>query len=94
VTANLSNLNTEKHDKSWLSCFSVFCWLIDVFAGPTAWRRYGRRMSPSSLPDGTEMLSAPERDLIRRGFCVRFGIPPRLADGFLLRVWRSGPLAG
>jgi hypothetical protein len=51
-------------------------------------------MSPSSLPDGTETLSAPERDLIRRGFCVRFDIPSRLADSFLLRVWRSGLLAG
>jgi hypothetical protein len=27
-------------------------------------------------------------------FCVRFGSPPRLADGIHLRVWRSGPLAG
>jgi hypothetical protein len=25
---------------------------------------------------------------------VRFGTPPRPADGMLLRVWRSGPLAG
>jgi hypothetical protein len=32
--------------------------------------------------------------LRRNGICVRFGTPPRLADGILLRIWRSGPLAG
>jgi hypothetical protein len=37
---------------------------------------------------------AAERDLLRREFCVRFGSPPRLADGIHLRVWRTGPLAG
>jgi hypothetical protein len=52
-------------------------------------------MSPVSPPDGRPaMLSAPQRDLVRRAFCGRFGTPPRLADGILLRVWRSGPLAG
>lgn len=40
------------------------------------------------------MLAAAERDLIRRELCVRFGRPPRLAEGIFLRVWRSGPLAG
>jgi hypothetical protein len=35
-----------------------------------------------------------ERDLLRRAFYVRFGSPPRLADGIHLRVWRTGPLAG
>jgi hypothetical protein len=42
----------------------------------------------------SELLTAAERDLLRREFCVRFGSPPRLADGIHLRVWRSGPLAG
>jgi hypothetical protein len=52
-------------------------------------------MSPAHLADGrTELLSTAERDLIRREFCVRFGTPPRLADGILLRIWRSGPLTG
>ncbi|MFC7556434.1 hypothetical protein ACFQU7_35675 [Pseudoroseomonas wenyumeiae] len=40
------------------------------------------------------MLTAAERDLLRREFCVRFGSPPRLAAGVHLRVWRTGPLAG
>jgi hypothetical protein len=40
------------------------------------------------------MLTAAERDLIRRELGVRFGSPPRLAEGIFLRVWRSGPLAG
>jgi hypothetical protein len=44
--------------------------------------------------DPSELLTAAERDLLRREFCVRFGSPPRLADGIHLRVWRSGPLAG
>jgi hypothetical protein len=42
----------------------------------------------------SELLTAAERDLLRRALCVRFGSPPRLADGIHLRVWRSGPLAG
>ncbi|WP_147426154.1 hypothetical protein [Teichococcus wenyumeiae] len=40
------------------------------------------------------MLTAAERELLRRELCVRFGTPPRLADGIFLRVWRSGPLVG
>ena len=35
-----------------------------------------------------------ERDLIRREFCKHFGSYPTLADGMLLRTWRSGPKAG
>jgi hypothetical protein len=50
--------------------------------------------SPSTSDRSTEMLAAAERDLIRRELCVRFGRPPRLAEGIFLRVWRSGPLAG
>ena len=34
-----------------------------------------------------------ERDLIRREFCKHFGSYPMLADGMLLRTWRSGPKA-
>lgn len=41
-----------------------------------------------------EVLTAPERDLLRRELCVRFGTPPKVADGIFLRVWCSGPLAG
>jgi hypothetical protein len=40
------------------------------------------------------VLTTAERDLLRRAFYVRFGSPPRLADGIHLRVWCSGPLAG
>ncbi|RMI16931.1 hypothetical protein EBE87_24750 [Pseudoroseomonas wenyumeiae] len=52
-------------------------------------------MTPSPVPtDTSAVLTAAERDLLRREFCVRFGSPPRLADGIHLRVWRTGPLAG
>ena len=34
-----------------------------------------------------------ERDLIRREFCKHFSSYPALADGMLLRTWRSGPKA-
>jgi hypothetical protein len=40
------------------------------------------------------LFTAPERDLIRHEFYVRFGQAPRLADGILLRTWRGGPQAG
>jgi hypothetical protein len=39
-------------------------------------------------------FTAQERDLIRRELCKHFGQAPRVADGFLLRIWRSGPQAG
>jgi hypothetical protein len=52
-------------------------------------------MSHLSASDHSHgMLTAAERDLLRRDLCVRFGTPPKLADGIFLRVWRSGPLAG
>jgi S-adenosylmethionine:diacylglycerol 3-amino-3-carboxypropyl transferase len=52
-------------------------------------------MTHAPLPASpSELLTAAERDLIRREFCVRFGCPPRLADGVHLRVWRTGLLAG
>jgi hypothetical protein len=51
---------------------------------------------PASPPASraAELLTAPERDLLRRELRVRFGTPPKLADGLFLRVWRGGPLAG
>ena len=39
-------------------------------------------------------FSAAERALLRVEFMVRFGQPPRLADGIWLRSWRGGPQAG
>ncbi|TCZ61160.1 hypothetical protein [Roseicella aquatilis] len=39
-------------------------------------------------------LTPPERELIRREFCRRFGQDPALADGIFLRLWRTGPRAG
>jgi len=47
-----------------------------------------RREHPAS-PFG-----AAERELIRREMGVRFGQPPRLADGLFLRTWRGGPHKG
>jgi hypothetical protein len=47
-------------------------------------------MSDSSrLPSPT--FDARERDFIRREFGVHFSQPSYLADGILLRSWRSGP---
>jgi hypothetical protein len=45
--------------------------------------------SPSDLPSGP--FDAREREFIRREFGVHFGQPSYLADGILLRTWRSGP---
>jgi hypothetical protein len=39
------------------------------------------------------LFTPTERDLIRREFCKHFGSYPKLADGMLLRTWRSGPKA-
>lgn len=56
---------------------------------------YGDRMTRAPIPaSSSEVLTAVERNLIRHEFHVRFGSPPRLADGIHLRVWRTGPLAG
>src|SRR5215472_2094292 len=42
--------------------------------------------NPSSCP-----FDAREREFLRREFGVHFGQPSYLADGILLRTWRSGP---
>jgi hypothetical protein len=39
-------------------------------------------------------FNAQEREYIRRELDLFFGILPSVADGFQLRTWRSGPLAG
>lgn len=39
-------------------------------------------------------FNAQERDYIRRELDLFFGTLPSVADGFQLRTWRSGPLAG
>lgn len=39
-------------------------------------------------------FSAQEREYIRRELDMFFGTLPSVADGFLLRTWRGGPLAG
>jgi hypothetical protein len=46
-------------------------------------------MSSQSLPSCP--FDAREREFIRREFGVHFGQPSYLADGILLRTWRSGP---
>jgi hypothetical protein len=47
------------------------------------------------MSDQSELPSCPfdarEREFIRREFGVHFGQPSYLADGILLRTWRSGP---
>lgn len=39
-------------------------------------------------------LTAKERALIRNEFMIRFGTPPRLADGILVKRWVTGPNRG
>ena len=39
-------------------------------------------------------FTAEERELIRREMGVRFGQPPRVADGLFLRAWRGGERRG
>jgi hypothetical protein len=46
-------------------------------------------MDQSYLP--SPPFDARERDFIRREFGVHFSQPSYLADGILLRTWRSGP---
>jgi hypothetical protein len=48
-----------------------------------------RHATPEPSP-----FTPQERDLIRRELCQHFGQDPRVADGLLLRTWRSGPQAG
>jgi len=58
---------------------------------PPAW--YARAMSKprNEIAGG---LTAGERDYIRRELDMFFSTLPRVADGFQLRTWRGGPLAG
>ena len=46
-------------------------------------------ISPSGPPSCP--FDAREREFLRREFGVHFGQPSYLADGILLRTWRSGP---
>ena len=39
-------------------------------------------------------FTAQEREYIRRELDMFFGTLPSVVDGFLLRTWRGGPLAG
>jgi hypothetical protein len=39
-------------------------------------------------------FTAKEREYIRRELDLFFGTLPSVADGFQLRTWRGGPLAG
>ena len=39
-------------------------------------------------------FTPPERDYIRRELDMFFSTLPRVADGFQLRTWRGGPMAG
>jgi hypothetical protein len=47
------------------------------------------RMPPSPCP-----FTPQERDYIRRELDVYFSTLPAVADGFHLRTWRGGPMAG
>jgi hypothetical protein len=47
------------------------------------------RIPPSPCP-----FTPRERDYIRRELDMYFSTLPAVADGFLLRTWRGGPMAG
>src|SRR5271170_4871726 len=44
--------------------------------------------------DSAAALTAKERDYIRRELDMFFSTLPTVAEGFMLRTWRSGPQAG
>jgi hypothetical protein len=46
------------------------------------------------LTETTPGLTAAERDYIRRELDMFFSTLPRVADGFQLKTWRGGPMAG
>jgi hypothetical protein len=46
------------------------------------------------LKSAPSPFTAPERDLLRREFCRRFGQDPAIADGIFLRTWRGGEKRG
>lgn len=39
-------------------------------------------------------FDAQERSWLRQELSPQFGVSPLIADGFLLKVWKSGPLKG
>lgn len=43
---------------------------------------------------GSSTLTAKERAMIRNEFMSRFGPPPKLADGILVKRWVTGPNKG
>jgi hypothetical protein len=45
-------------------------------------------------PSAAAAFTPQEREYIRRELGVFFSTQPRVADGFRLKTWRSGPLAG
>lgn len=45
-------------------------------------------------PSAAAAFTPPEREYIRRELGMFFSTLPRVADGFRLKVWRAGPLAG
>ena len=47
---------------------------------------------PSRSP--RDLVTAPERNLIRRELGMRFGQLPSVAEGLFLRMWRGGAQAG
>jgi hypothetical protein len=51
----------------------------------------GMSKTPNETAGG---LTAAERDCIRRELDMYFSKLPSVADGFQLRTWRGGPLAG
>jgi hypothetical protein len=46
------------------------------------------------IPPGQSPFTPKERDYIRRELDVFFSTLPSVADGFHLRIWRSGTMAG
>jgi hypothetical protein len=67
-------------------------------AGPIWTPIHSRKAFTPHMRSHTDQTACPfnaqEREYIRRELDLFFGTLPSLADGFQLRTWRSGPLAG
>jgi hypothetical protein len=58
------------------------------------WRRDMSPAMTKTQSDEAVGFTPRERDYIRRELDMFFSTYPRVADGFQLKTWRGGPLAG
>jgi len=76
-----------------------------VYGDRTITDRFSRRSQPEhslilamNLPrcgaGGPPQLDAAERSWLKQALMPQFGVTPSITDGFLLKVWKSGPEKG